>query len=146
MRQVKFKLHRRFFAPKYTIGTFFIDNVRYSDTLEDTNRDLNKDGKLSGEGEQKLYGLTAIPYGTYKVQLSYSPKFRRVLPEIIDVPHFVGIRIHAGNFPTDTDGCILLGENKIKGGLLSSSKYVDMLVSWMTVETLLGTTFELEIV
>jgi len=70
---------------------------------------LEDDDKL-GRGERKAWGETAIPYGKYKVVISYSPKFKRRLPFIKDVPGFKGIRIHTGNKAKDTEGCILVGQ------------------------------------
>ena len=86
-------------------------------------RDFNKDGDLLDAGEKKVYAQTAIPYGTYNVELSMSPKFKRLLPMILDVKHFTGIRIHRGNTAKDSAGCILPGENKIKGKVINSTKY-----------------------
>jgi hypothetical protein len=87
--------------------------------MEDPVRDLSK--------ETKIFGDTAIPYGIYKVEVSMSPKFRRRMPMLLDVPGFRGIRIHAGNNTSDTLGCILVGENKIKGGLINSRMHEDLL-------------------
>jgi len=97
--------------PTYTIGKLYINGKYYCDTLEDTVRDLNQNGKFDN-GEQKVYGQTAIPYGTYRVLWTYSPKFKKYMPEIKDVPEFSGVRIHSGNTATDTLGCILVGQNK----------------------------------
>jgi len=116
-------LERKFFKPEYTIGWLFMDGVRYCDTLEDTTRDLNKDGDLNDDGEQKIIGETAIPYGRYHVEVTYSPKFKRLMPLVLDVWGFVGIRIHRGRWPIHTSGCILVGENRIKGGLINSALY-----------------------
>lgn len=121
------KLHRRYLGD-YTIGSLFIDGKYFCDTIEDKVRDLNKDGDLNDEGEQKVYGETAIPYGTYKVELSMSPKFKRFLPMVLDVKHFTGIRIHRGNTAEDSSGCIILGENKIKGKVINSTGYEIALV------------------
>lgn len=104
---------------KYTEGEMYIDDKYYCKTLEDTNRDLNKNGKFDN-GEKKVYGETCIPYGKYDVDITYSPKFKRNLPLIKNVPEFDGIRIHRGNKPEDTLGCILVGE-KVKNGWLSNS-------------------------
>lgn len=121
------RLRRLYPRPDYTIGRLYVNGVGFCDTLEDRVRDLNKDGDLNDEGEGKVYAQTAIPYGTYQVILSQSPKFGRLLPELLDVPHFKHIRIHAGNYAKDSAGCILVGENKVKGGLVNSRVYETMI-------------------
>lgn len=103
----------------YTIGVLVVDGEKFSDTLEDKVRDLNS--------EKKVYGETAIPAGKYKVVMSMSSKFKRVMPYLENVPQFTGIMIHPGNTPKDTLGCILVGENKKKGQLINSRKYSDEL-------------------
>ena len=112
-------LYRREFEDR-TKGELYVDGHYLCDTLEDVNRDLNRDGDLNDEGEKKVYGETCIPYGTYKVVLSYSPKFKRVMPELLDVPHFTGIRIHSGNTTEDTLGCILVGKHMSNDSFLHS--------------------------
>lgn len=124
-------LQRRFFKDNYTIGKLSVDDENFCDTLEDPVRDLNKDGDLLDDGEQKVYGETAIPYGRYRVVVDYSWKFKRELPRLLSVPHFEGIRIHSGNKAGDTSGCILVGENKVKGGLINSRVYERELTSWL---------------
>ena len=112
-------LKRLNLTPNYTEGELYVNGVYFCKTLEDTNRDLNKNGQFDNN-EKKVYGETCIPYGKYKVILSYSPKFKRELPEILKVPNFQGIRIHRGNKISDTLGCVLCGE-KVKNGYLSNS-------------------------
>ena len=129
---MKLKLKRRFFAEEYTIGTLSIDGVQFCDTLEDKNRDHNKDGDLNDPGEGKVYAKTAIPFGTYKVIVNRLPKFKRDLPRLLDVPHFEGILIHRGNTAKDTAGCILVGENKVKGKVINSTQYEVKLVEILT--------------
>jgi hypothetical protein len=107
------RLYRR---PTYTIGKLYIDGSYFCDTLEDTVRNIRP------EGTGKIYGKTAIPAGTYRVQMTYSPKFKRKLPLLIDVPNFTGVRIHAGNTAADTDGCVLVGRNRAVGMVLDSRK------------------------
>lgn len=125
---MRLKIKRKFLGDKYTIGDFYINEVFFCNTLEDKVRDTNKDGDLNDFNEGKVYGETAIPYGEYDVVLSMSPKFKRLLPEILNVPHFTGIRIHCGNTAEDSAGCPLLGENKIKGMVINSAKYEKELV------------------
>ena len=108
--------------PTYTKGMLYINNTFFCETLEDINRDKNKNGKFD-LGEEKVYGDTCIPYGTYKVIISYSPKFKRELPEILNVNNFSNVRIHRGNKILDTLGCILWGERVVNGYLYNSTPY-----------------------
>lgn len=99
----------------YTVGKLYIDGRYWCDTLEDRVRDLSKERKVAGE--------TAIPAGTYDVVVNISPKFKRLLPRLLSVPHFEGVLIHRGNTAADSAGCILVGENKAKGKVLNSTAW-----------------------
>lgn len=116
---MKLTLKRIFLGETYTIGKLYIDGVYQCDTLEDKVIDVDKSGKFDGQ-EKKVYGESAIPYGKYDVIITLSPRFRRWLPELKNVPHFENIRIHSGNTVEDTHGCILIGQNKIKGQVVNS--------------------------
>lgn len=116
-------LNRCFKGDTYTIGTLYINGVRYCDTLEDKVRDLAREPKISGR--------TAIPAGRYKVIVTVSPRFGRELPRLCDVPYFEGILIHRGNTNEDTSGCILVGENKVKGKVINSTAYEVKLTQWI---------------
>ena len=105
----------------YTVGRLYVNNEFFSNTLEDKIIDKNENG-IFDNGEKKVYGESAIPYGKYKVVYNYSPKFGRNLPRLLDVPHFEGILIHPGNTAKDSFGCILVGKNTSKG-MLSESRY-----------------------
>lgn len=124
---MKLELERRFLGESYTIGSLSIDGKKFCDTLEDKVRDLNKNGVFDGD-EKKVYAETAIPYGTYNVVVDYSPKFKRELPRLQNVKHFEGILIHRGNTAEDSAGCILVGENKVKGKVINSTPYEKELV------------------
>lgn len=116
---MKLTLKRIALRPTYTIGKLYIDDAYFCDTLEDTVRDINKSGKFDN-GEQKIKGKTAIPYGTYEIKWTYSPRFKKYTPQLMNVPSFEGIRVHAGNTSADTEGCLILGENKQVGKVLNS--------------------------
>ena len=116
----------------------YVNGMYFCDTLEDKVRDLNKDGDLNDAEEGKVYAQTAIPYGKYKVIVSFSPKFKRMLPRLLDVPHFEGILIHRGNTAKDSAGCILVGENKIKGKVINSTPYENKLTAMCHTAQLMG--------
>jgi len=111
---MKITLCRYLFDKTYTMGKLFIDDVLICDTLEDTYRGDNLVNK-------KVYGKTCIPCGTYEIKLTHSPKFNKILPELLKVPFFVGSRMHSGNTVEHTDGCILVGR-MVKGGLIDNSR------------------------
>lgn len=96
---MELKLNRIFLGSSATIGELLVNDKYLCDTLED---------RVRPEGE-KVYGKTAIPEGTYEMVLSYSPRFKKILPEILNVPNFTGIRIHCGNSSADSSGCVLVG-------------------------------------
>lgn len=85
-----------------TLGKLYINNEFFCNTIEDKYRDLSK--------EKKVYGETCIPFGTYKVIINMSPKYGRLMPRLLDVPHFEGILIHSGNTEQDSAGCIICGK------------------------------------
>nr|MCR5472129.1 DUF5675 family protein [Prevotella sp.] len=89
------------------------ENLYFCDTLEPTWRDY-------AHGGRKIKGRSAIPEGRYAVVISWSPKFKAWLPILLGVPNFSGIRIHAGNTAADTEGCILVGKNKLVGQVVDS--------------------------
>jgi hypothetical protein len=112
---MKILLKRIFKGEDYTIGHIYVNGQYFADSLEDTVRDV------------KIKGKTAIPAGKYLILMTYSNRFKKIMPLLIDVPGFEGVRIHSGNTPEDTEGCILVGKNTIKGQLTSSRLYTRML-------------------
>lgn len=102
------QVERIYYYPFVTIGHMSIDNDFFCYTLEDTVREI----KGVPVEKWKIPGVTAIPYGDYEVTLSRSNRFKKVLPEVLNVPGFSGVRIHSGNKHEDTEGCILVGMKK----------------------------------
>ena len=145
---MELKLKRIALQDTYTIGKLYVDNHYFCNTLEDKVRDIAKDGKV--------YGKTAIPYGRYEITMKVqSPKYSQrasyawckgYLPRLLNVPHFDGILIHSGNDATHSDGCVLVGENKVKGQVINSMATLKRLASilkyasdsgekiWITIE------------
>lgn len=112
----------RIYAGKtYTIGLLFIDGEYFCDVLEDTDRGLEDSMSEFEIKEKKIKHNTAIPTGRYRITMNVvSPKYKKIMPRILDVKGFDGILIHSGNTEKDTSGCILVGENKEKGMVLNS--------------------------
>jgi len=125
---MKLELKRKALMDTYTIGDLFLNDVFFCNVLEDTVRDLNKDGDLDEKGEEKVYGQTAIPYGTYTIDLTHSNRFKKILPLLENVKGFEGIRIHPGNTAVDTHGCLLVGNNTEKGMVTDSRKVFEKLM------------------
>lgn len=129
---MKITLKRKFLGPSYTIGDLFIDGHFFCHTIEDKVRDLPAKCTRAPVGlnctcKEKVYAQTAIPTGTYKVTMEYSPKFKRFLPLLHNVPHFLGILIHSGTDENSSAGCIIVGMNKVKGKVVESRKTSDTL-------------------
>jgi hypothetical protein len=130
---MKLLLKRVALQETYTVGHLYIDDVKFCDTLED---------KVRAPGV-KVFGQTAIPAGKYKVVITFSQRFQRRLPLLLNVPMFDGIRIHPGNTAIDTHGCILVGINDVKGQIHQSKMTFDQLYKRMDESKL--TQFEIEI-
>lgn len=143
---MKLKLKRIALRDTYTIGKLYIDDVYFCDTIEDTVRDLNKDGDLNDIGESKVMHLTAIPYGTYNVVVNVSPRFKRLLPRLLDVPHFDGVLIHNGTSADSSSGCIIVGENKEKGKITNSTFYMNKLTNILLAQQKLNHKNTIEII
>lgn len=122
-------LIRKWKKSDYTIGQLYAGGRLICNTVEDADRGLNMYMKETEIKNKKVYAETAIPAGTYKLAVSVSPKFKRKLIEVLNVPGYSGIRIHKGNTAKDSAGCIIPGENKIQGGVINSTKYEELLTS-----------------
>lgn len=117
----------------YTIGKMYINGEYVCDVLEDKVRDANKNGVFDN-GETKVVGRTAIPYGTYEItmdvkstkfsdfeQYPWAKEYDGYLPRLTNVPLFVGVLLHVGNSDVDSSGCLLVGENKVVGKVINST-------------------------
>ena len=104
-----------------TIGELLIDGVFECFTLEDIERPV------------KIKAETAIPKGTYKVIINQSNRFKKLMPLLLNVPNFEGVRIHAGNTNHDTEGCILVGQSRNKNYIGQSRKAYEKLFKKMQV-------------
>lgn len=131
---MKLELKRIARKATYTIGRLYINGERFCDTVEDKDRDLNRNGVFDN-GEKKVYAETAIPNGTYEITMKVqSPKFSQrkeynwwkvngrygYLPRLLNVPHFEGILIHAGQSARSSAGCVIVGYNTIVGQVTDS--------------------------
>lgn len=133
---MKLRLERLQKDPDVTIGALSVDGDFECWTCEDTVR---PDGV-------KIPGETAIPAGSYTVDITYSPRFSRDLPLLLNVQGFVGIRIHPGNTPDDTDGCILVGQDRMAKSIGHSRAAFDVLFAKLRVAKVKGDPITLEIV
>ena len=140
---MKLTLIRKYKKPDYTIGLLYINGVFFCNTIEDTDRGLSDKMKLSDIEKIKIDGKTAIPTGSYEITLDVvSPKFSTYsfyketcngkVPRLLNVKGFKGILIHVADGYTGAElvqGCIGIGLNKIKGGLLEGKEYFKRLYS-----------------
>ena len=128
---MRLKLIRIYKGKEYTIGRLYVDGVYFCDTLEDTDRGLSSAMLHGTILKKKVPGKTAIPTGTYFIDMAtVSPRFKSRkwakpyggrVPRLQGVRGFDGVLIHVGNTAGDTDGCILVGKNKVKGKVLDST-------------------------
>lgn len=115
---MELQLKRSFFTSTTTIGELSINNTPFCFILEDTDRGLTSTSSISN----KIHSKTAIPYGRYEIVLTFSDRFQKVLPLLLHVPLYAGIRIHPGNRSTDTDGCLLPGKWDGKTEMVTESR------------------------
>lgn len=105
---MKLRLKRDLLNSSFTLGEMFIDGAHFCYTVEDVVRKPNED---------KVFGKTAIPYGEYKVIVNMSNRFKKLMPLLLDVKGFEGVRIHSGNTALDTEGCIIIGTTRTPNGV-----------------------------
>ena len=109
---MELELKRSVKTNKSTIGELTVNGVFECFILEDKDRGLRKDMPISELIVMKIKTRTAIPTGRYEIVVSFSDKFQKMLPLLLDVPAFAGIRIHPGNTDANTEGCLLPGKTK----------------------------------
>lgn len=110
----------------YTLSQMFINDKYFCDVIEDAIRD------------EKIYGITAIPRGTYKVIINKSVRFKKLMPLLLDVPNYEGVRIHSGNSEKDSLGCLIVGQQGYivgKRAVLNSRVTFDKLMKRLKDET-----------
>ena len=117
---MELELTRKVRTNNSTIGELSINDIFECFIIEDKDRGLRKDMTLSELINKKVHGNTAIPSGRYEVVISFSNRFKKMLPLLMDVPAYEGIRIHPGNTAADTEGCLLPGRNKGTDAVTSS--------------------------
>ena len=115
---MKILIQREVLGPDYAEGKLYINGMFFCVTLEDKDRFL----EVAKSEKDKVYGQTAIPRGVYELKVDFSRRFKQLMPILVGVPGFSGVRIHAGNTPLDTDGCILVGLDRWKPGAILSSR------------------------
>lgn len=126
---MELRLERKYRNNNYCIDKLYINGKYFSDALEDPDRGLTDNMSLEEIKKIKIKGNTCIPYGTYNITITYSPRFKKNLPLLNNVKGFDGIRIHSGNKPQDTEGCLLPGFNKVKGQVIDSRVTTDKLIA-----------------
>ena len=126
---MELRLERKYRNNNYCIDKLYINGKYFSDALEDPDRGLTDTTSREEITKIKIKGNTCIPYGTYNITITYSPRFKKNLPLLNNVKGFDGIRIHSGNKPQDTEGCLLPGFNKVKGQVIDSRVTTDKLIA-----------------
>lgn len=121
---MEIKVIRKYKKETYTIGQVLVNGKFFCNSLEDKDRGLRQEMSLSQLKKLKVYGKTAIPTGTYEVTVYFWPKYRKNYPLLLGVRAYEGILIHGGRDENDSLGCILVGENRVKGQLTNCEKYV----------------------
>lgn len=121
------RLRRVQLDPDVTIGDLSIHGRHICWVCEDPVREV------SGQPVEdwKIKGATAIPYGRYRIERTFSNRFQRTTPQLMNVPGFSGIRIHAGNGPQDTEGCPLPGLQRLPKGVGQSGLAMIEVTKWL---------------
>jgi hypothetical protein len=149
-------LKRIYTCKDYTIGHLYVDGSYICDTLEDTDRMLDSSMSLDQIAKIKVKGMTAMPTGRYKVLMNIvSPKYSKSkyymnickgrVPRLDNVPGYSGVLIHVGNTAADTEGCLLLGYNKVKGQVINSKVAFEKVYNKLSIAKSIGQTIYIDI-
>ena len=122
-------LHRKWLKKGYSIGILSIRGNRICESVEDEDRGLKQTDGLESIKARKIKGQTAIPVGIYEIKDTYSPKYKKNVPLLLNVPGYEGIRIHPGNTAKDTEGCLVFGRNTEVGKVTNSTYWTRIVVS-----------------
>jgi hypothetical protein len=106
---MKLELIRNTRSSQSTIGDLIINGEFFCYVIEDFDRGLHSSMSEAEIQSKKVYAETAIPKGTYKVVITYSPRFKEYMPLLLNVKGFQGIRIHSGNTAAHSEGCLIVG-------------------------------------
>lgn len=131
------RINREIFNEHSTISKVYINDEYFCDLLEDVDRGLYFTQPLEEILAKKVYGKTAIPRGIYEVAITYSDRFKKYLPLLLNVPGYSGIRIHPGNTEVDTLGCLLPGKStgtKVIQSVLTFNKLFSIIKSTIKTE------------
>jgi hypothetical protein len=154
---MKLLVERNWKKEGYTIGKLYVDGEFFCNTLEDKDRGLKNTMTLAEVKKLKITGTTAIPTGTYSVNMNViSPRYSSKdwyiknchgakMPRLEEVPGFIGILIHPGNTAAETDGCLLVGKNDVKGMVTKSKEYFLQLYNKMYAAYQRGENIEITI-
>lgn len=129
---MRLTLIRKWNKKDYCIGDLYVDGKWFANVLEDTDRGLDDSMSVEEILKKKIKDNTAIPTGIYSVKITYSPKYKKLMPLVDNVKGYSGIRIHSGNTHKDTSGCLLVGKNKEVGKVLESRKTFNALYKILT--------------
>lgn len=154
---MKLKLIRKWKKDAYTIGQLYVDDVFFSNTIEDKDRGLSQNMPLEKILFLKKPSITAIPTGTYEIVLNVqSSKYKKsktmmqfnkaYMPRLTNVPGYAGILIHPGNSAKDTEGCIIPGKNDKVGWVSNSTTYFKNLYNKMNIANKKGEKITIEII
>lgn len=147
------QVQRRWFSPRSSIGRLYVNGLYHSFTLEDADRELQGQSVL----KWKVKNQTAIPRGRYPVIVNRSNRFSALatkraghpvdvfLPLLLNVSGFDGVRIHPGNGPQHTEGCILVGNTRAVDWVSSSRAAFDALLPKIEHALARGDTVAIEV-